>query len=122
MIANLTQLAVATGFAAFLLASGNEFVPDFACVAGGLFGGSVMQLLTLDERKHPTKKLLLGEILASAIMGWGTYVMSGYAEDVEIRVCVLAAIAAGATGSIGFRGLIKVLRPKWLDVDEGNKR
>ena len=121
MIANLTQLALATGFGAILLASGNDFVPDFACVAGGLFGGAVMQLLTLDERKHPTKKLLLGEILASAIMGWFTYVISGYAEEVEIRVCVMAAIVAGATGSIGFRWLIKLLRPKWLDITEGTK-
>ena len=121
MIANLIQLAIATGCGAILLASGNDFVPDFACGAAGLFGGAVMQLLTLDERKRPSWVLLLGEILASATMGWGTYVVSGYAEDIKIRVCVLAAIAAGATGSMGFRWLIKLFRPKWLDITEGKK-
>lgn len=126
MVANLTQLALSTLIGAVLLAS--DLVPDFACASAGVFGGAVMQLLTLDDRKRPSKKLLLGEILASGTSGWGTYVFARFitrfvsdAAPIEIRVCVLAAIAAGGGGSAVFRGMVKVLRPKWLDVDEGKK-
>lgn len=121
MFANLSQLALATWGASLLLAMGNpeigEYLPDVACGFAGMFGGAIMQLLTFDERQ-PTRKLILGEILASFVMGLFAYVIHMMGGATEFRYAFLGAIALGATGSVGFRQIVKRLAPHWLDKDQ----
>lgn len=118
MLANLTLLAISACFAAISLASLDGYVHDFACGFAGVFGGAIIQLLTLDKR-NPTKKVILGEIFCSLVGGWATYVFAP--EVVEIRQIVLSSIVAGAMGSAGFKLLIWKFAPAWLDVLEDSK-
>lgn len=97
------QLAFASLWLSTLLASGGwDSAPSIACTAAGVFGGTITQLLTIDKNK-PTRKVLMGEMLASGFMGFSIFAASGNHEP---KVLV-AAVIAGGGGSAAYHGIIK---------------
>jgi hypothetical protein len=118
------QLLVSSGVLTVLGASTEPHIDltmDVACCAAGVFGGTTMQLLTYIERK-PHLTIMLGNLLASAALGWGVY---AYTEPTPnlVRGTIILALAAGASGAWGFRAMVKKFAPEWLETEpQGDNR
>lgn len=97
------NLAYASIWLATLLAAGGEInTPSIACIAAGVFGGAITQCITADERK-PTRKVMIGEMMAAAVMGLGAYATSGVHDP---KTLVMAA-ALGGGGSLSWSKFVK---------------
>jgi len=95
----------------------------------GIFGGVIMQLLTLDIRR-PATKVVVGDIMSSAFSGWAVYVFSGSqflsdrvlgiarekeGEIIEFRLVLIVCVVFGTFGSAGLRAIISRIKPHWMD-------
>ncbi len=89
-------------FASVLAAGGDVTTPSIACIAAGVFGGAISQCLTADERK-PTVKVMIGEMMAAAVMGLAAYAASGIHDP---KTLVMAA-GMGGGGSLGWSKFVK---------------
>lgn len=86
-----------------------EKIPIIVTAIAGVFGGAITQCTTYDERK-PTKKVLIGEIMMSAVFGFAVYAAPetfSYMTGVKLppsisgvtSPIILGAILAGAGSS-----------------------
>lgn len=97
------NLAISAGWLTLTLATGGDVnAPALACVAASVFGGAITQCVTADERK-PTRKVIVGEIGAAAVMGLAAFASSGVHDA---KTLVMAA-AMGGGGSLGWSKLVK---------------
>ena len=88
---------------------------DLACCLSGLWGGTITQLLTMDHLR-PTKKVIVGELIAAISCGFGVYAFSGIVAQTEnFRQLLFVSTLVGSLGSAGFRKAVGYLRPSWLD-------
>jgi len=109
------QLLASAGIIAVVGLLDSPYAADISCGAAGLFGGTTMQLLTYVERK-PHWTVILGNMLASIVLGWGVYAYFGVGPG-ELRGVLLKSVAAGATGAWGFRLFIKKWAPGYLETE-----
>ena len=97
LIASVLAIVVASS-------TNSSFTMDYICASAGVLGGTIIQLLTYIERK-PHITVILGNILASASLGWGVYASNGsllnsvVESPLKCRELVVLAILVGATGA-----------------------
>lgn len=105
------QLLLAFGsiwLASLLSAGAAENAPSIACIAAGVFGGTVSQMLMSQKRKLPVV-VLMGEIMASGTMGFAVFAGIGTAEPKVL----LASILAGGGGGLLFHKMVRSYHERW---------
>lgn len=115
-IYQLKQLIVANSALLLAVTSGfTEWVPHIACIIAGVIGGTIVQLKTVDERR-PTRKVILGDLLASAVGGFMAYVtFLVIGKEDFFEAVLLSAVLYGGAGSAGFMAAVEKKKLAWLD-------
>lgn len=100
-------------FSTLLAAGATNSVPEIACASAGVLGGAITQLLTMEKRK-PSRRVILGEMLCSAVAGFSTYAGIG---DHEPKTLVAAIIAGGAGAALWHKSVNLVIEYKGKSGD-----
>ena len=87
-----------------LVADGNSGTAALSCAAAGTFGGAITQLLTSDKRK-PTRKVIIGEMMCSGLCGYGVFAYFGHHNPIAI---VVASVAGGAGAQLWHMAVEKI--------------
>lgn len=97
------NLAYASIWFISLAATGAQFDrPTLMNISAGVFGGAVTQFITNDER-NPSRKKIVGEMMAAAAMGFVAYATTGNHEPPTI----VLALGLGGGGSLGWSKFVK---------------
>lgn len=117
-----SKLFAGWSVALMALLSVEEYSADLSCIFAGLLGGAITQLLTYDTRR-PTRNLVIADVLSSGVLGFASMILKIYSEKgLDFRVILLVAIAAGSTGSYGFRALVDKFKPGWIEQKHPEKK
>lgn len=68
------MFAFSSGMIVIAVTSPADYAPDIASVFMGVFGGLMVQLWTVEDRK-PTRRVMMADIMASAFCGFTSKVM-----------------------------------------------
>lgn len=97
------NLAYASIWFVSLAATGAQFdMPVWMNIGAGVFGGAISQCVTNDER-NPSKKKIVGEMMAAAAMGYVAYATTGTHEPSTI----VLAMGLGGGGSLSWSKFVK---------------
>ena len=115
---NYYPIALSSLWLAAMIVTGDwHRAPEVACIIAAMFGGTTSTLLTIDGRSNITRKILIGEFLASAFLG---YVVFSILPDMPPQPKTLvAAVLAGGGGALIYHRMVDQFAKRFGGGDNG---